>query len=326
MSFDRRHFLLQSGALLATAAAPLATWAQAYPERAVRVVVPFAPGGPTDIIGRVIAQGLAEHFGQPFSVENIGGAGGNIGVGQAARAAPDGHTLLVAAASYAVNPSLFDKVPYDPSKDFSVVTFAATAPTVLTVHPSVPARTVSELVNLIRANPGKYSYASPGPGTPPHLVGELFRLAFKLDLVHVPFKGGGPALASTLAGHTPISLGALPPAVQYVKDGSLRAVAITSRSRAGALPEIPTMADEGHPDIAADIWQAVLVPARTPPEIVRQLNRGIVAVITQPQVRERLTALGYEPIGTPRDESETEMRRELAKWAKVVHDAGIKLG
>jgi tripartite-type tricarboxylate transporter receptor subunit TctC len=326
MSLLRRDFLLRSSALLSATAVAPPSWAQAYPAHAVRVVVPFAPGGPTDIIGRVIAQGLSEHFGQPFNVENLGGAGGNIGVGQAARAAPDGHTLLVAAASYAVNPSLFAKVPYDPSRDFAVVTFAATAPTVLTAHPPVPARSVDELINLIRSNPGKYSYASPGPGTPPHLVGELFRMAFKLDLVHVPFNGGGPAIASTLAGHTPISFGALPPVVQHVKDGRLRAIAITSRLRAPALPDVPTMADSGHPDIAADIWQAVLVPAGTPREIVGQLHRGVVAAMAQTQVKDRMAALGYQPIGTPPDESETEMRRELAKWAKVVREAGIKLG
>lgn len=317
--------MLRTGALLAVSTLPLAARAQTYPSRPVRVVVPFAPGGPTDVAGRVIAQGLAEHFGQPFNVENIGGAGGNIGVGQAARAAADGHTLLIAAASYAVNPSLFEKVPYDASRDFSVVTFAATAPTALTVHPSVAARNVNELINLIRANPGKYSYASPGPGTPPHLVGELFRLAFQLDLLHVPFNGGGPAIGATLAGHTLISFGALPPAVQHVKEGKLRALAITSKSRAAALPEVPTMADEGHPDIAADIWQAVLVPAATPRDIVNRLHRGIVDVIGQPQVKERMASLGYLAVGTAPEESDAEMRSEITKWEKVVRDAGIKL-
>jgi tripartite-type tricarboxylate transporter receptor subunit TctC len=291
----------------------------------VRVIVPFAPGGPTDLAGRLIAQGLTEHFGKQFYVENIGGAGGNVGTGQAAKATPDGHTLLIAAPSYAVNPSLFDKLPYDPQKDFAAVTFAATASTVLTVHPSLPARTVDELVGLIKTGAHKYSYASPGPGTPPHLLGELFRLAFQLDLMHVPFNSGGQALASTLAGHTPISFGALPPAVQHIKEQKLRALAITSRARAAALPDAPTMAELGYPDIAADIWTAVLVPTGTPREIVTQLQQAIVAVIAQPQTRERMAGLGYAPVGNPPDECEAQIRMEIVKWAKVIREAGIKV-
>lgn len=325
MSCSRRNFFVQSGCMFAVVGVPRVALANAYPARAVHVVIPFAPGGPTDVAGRVIAQGLAQHFGQTFNVENLGGAGGNIGVGKAAHAAPDGYTLLVAAASYAINPSLFEKLPYNPAKDFSVVTFAATAPTALTVHPSVPCQSVTELIALIKASPGKFSYASPGPGTPPHLVGELFRLRFQLDLVHVPFNGGGPAVISTLAGHTPISFGALSPVVQHVKEGRLRALAITSKSRAAALPDVPTMADEGFPDIAADIWQAVLVPAGTPSDIVSQLHSAIIMVLGQEAIRERLSALGFVPVGTTPQESELEMRREIAKWAKVVRDAGIKL-
>lgn len=321
----RRQFLIQSGAVLATGTCFLGASAQAYPTRAVRVIVPFAPGGPNDLAGRLIAQGLAEHFGKPFNVENIGGAGGNIGVGHAARAAPDGHTILVAAASYAINPSLFEKVPYDPTKDFAAVTFAATASTVLTVHPSVPARTVDELVAAVKASPGKFSYASPGPGTPPHLLGELFRMAFQLDLVHVPFNGGGPAIASTLAGHTPISFGAVPPAVQHVKEGHLRALVITSKNRVAALPDIPTMADIGHPSIAADIWTAVLVPAGTPADIIDHLWRAVVATMAQPETKQRMAGLGYVPVGTPPSECDAEMRSEIAKWAKVIRDAGIKV-
>lgn len=325
MTFVRRQFLRLSAAAAAVAAVPRAAWPQSYPARPVRVIVPFAPGGPTDVAGRLIAHSLSEHFGKQFNVENIGGAGGNIGVGQAAKAAPDGHTILIAAASYAVNPSLFERIPYDPQKDFSAVTFAATASTALTVHPSVPAGTVDELVALIRASPGKFSYASPGPGTPPHLLGELFRLAFQLDLVHVPYNGGGPAIGSTLAGHTPISFGALPPAVQHIKEGKLRAVAITSKTRSPALPDVPTMAEAGYPDIAADIWTAVLVPTGTPHEIVAGLYRAIATSIAQPEMRKRMAALGYVPVGNPPDECDAEIRMEIAKWAKVVRDAGIKV-
>ena len=325
MPLVRRQFLRLSGAAAALAALPRAAWPQSYPARAVRVIVPFATGGPTDLAGRLIAQRLTEHFGRQFYVENIGGAGGNIGVGQAAKAAPDGHTILIAAASYAVNPSLFDKVPYDPDKDFTAVTFAATAATTLTVHPSVPARTVDELIAVIKTSPGKFSYASPGPGTPPHLLGELFRLAFHLDLVHVPFNGGGQAIGSTIAGHTPISFGALPPAVQHVKDGKLRALAITSRTRSPALPDVPTMAEAGYPDIAADIWTAVLVPAGTSNEIVTLLYGAIATIIAQPEMKERMAALGYAPVGNPPNECNAEIRMEIAKWAKVIRETGIKV-
>lgn len=324
MPFVRRQFLRLSGAAAALAAVPRAAWPQAYPARAVRVIVPFASGGPTDLAGRLIAQRLTEHFGKQFYVENVGGAGGNIGVGQAAKAAPDGHTILIAAASYAVNPSLFERVPYDPHKDFAAVTFAATAATTLTVHPSVPARTIDELIAVIRTSPGKFSYASPGPGTPPHLLGELFRLAFQLDVVHVPYNGGGQAIASTLAGHTPISFGALPPAVPHVKEGKLRALAITSRKRSPALPDVPTTAEAGYPEIAADIWTAVLVPAGTPREIVDQLNRAIVTIVAQPETMARMAALGYVPVANSPDECDAEIRGEITKWAKVVRETGIK--
>ena len=220
-------------------------------------------------------RGSRTDLGKQFYVENIGGAGGNVGTGQASRATPDGYTIIAVAPSYAANPALFDSVPYDPVKSFDAVTVAATAPTVLTVHPSVPATSVAELIAAIKATPGKYSYASPGTGTPPHLLGELFRLSLQLDMVHVPFSSGGQAIGSTLAGHTPISFGALPPAVQHVKDGKLRALAITLSAPADALAGVPSIAQAGYPDIAADIWTAVLVPASTPKEIVVLLQREI---------------------------------------------------
>lgn len=325
MSLDRRRFLCFTSTAAVAGAIPFDLRAQSYPIRAVRVIVPFAPGGPADLVGRLVAQGLSEHFGKQFYVENVGGAGGNIGTGQVARAAPDGHALLVAAPSYAVNPSLFDKVPYDPQRDFTAVTFIATAPTALTVHPSIPARTVKELVDFIKTGSVKLSFASPGPGTPPHLLGELFRRAFDLDLVHAPFNSGGQAIASTIAAHTPISFGALPPAIPHIKEGKLRALAITSTGRSRALPDVPTMAEAGYPDIAADIWNAVLVPAGTPYEIVSQLQRAIATVIAQPEVKDRLAGLGLIPVGNSPQECDAQIRAEIMKWAKVVRDAGIKL-
>jgi tripartite-type tricarboxylate transporter receptor subunit TctC len=196
---------------------------------------------------------------------------------------------------------------------------------VLTVHPSIPATSVAELIAAIKATPGKFSYASPGTGTPPHLLGELFRLSLQLDMVHVPFSSGGQAIGSTLAGHTPISFGALPPAVQHVKEGKLRALAITSSAPSDALAGVPTIAQAGYPDFAADIWTAVLVPAGTPKEIVALLQREIARLVAVPEVRERMAALGYQPVGNTSDECAKHIATEAIRWAKVIREAGIKV-
>ena len=232
MRLPRRQFLRLAAVAVAGHATLRIAWAQAYPERPVRMIVPYAPGGPTDVITRVIAQKLSEHVGKQFFVENVGGAGGNIGMGRAARSAPDGYALLVVNPSYVINPTLYDKVPYEFEKDFDPVTLMVATTLVLTVHPSVPAQTVKELVALIRANPGKYSYASPGTGTPGHLVGEQFRLLLGLDLVHVPFNSAGLAVGSSVAGHTPICFASPSPAAQQVIEGKLRGLAVTSKTQA----------------------------------------------------------------------------------------------
>src|SRR5215471_19542572 len=247
MMLPRRRFLRLAGTTAAVLAAPRVGRAQSYPTRSVRMIVPFAPGGPTDLFARMIAPKLSEQMGQQFYIENVGGAGGNIGAGRAAQAAPDGYTLLVDGANFVVNSALYASVPYDPFKSFEAVTMSVTSAVILTVHPSVPAKTVKELVALIKANASKYSYASPGTGTPPQLVGELFRITLGLDLLHVPFKGGGEAIASAVGGQTPVSFGALAPAVPLVKDGRLRALAVASKTRSPALPDVPTMAEEGYP-------------------------------------------------------------------------------
>src|SRR5882762_7641832 len=223
--------------LLLTGVAP--SWAQGYPNKSVRVVVGFAAGGPTDVIARIVAQKLSDNLHQQFYVENIGGAGGNTAAGQVARAAPDGYTIHIISTGFMVNPTLYAKVPYDPIKDFAPVTLVAFSPNVVVVNPSVPAKTVAELVQLIRDNPGKYSFAGPGVGSTPHLSGEQFRLAFNLDLIHVPFTGAGPAIQSTLGGHTPIAFTALPPALAAVKDGQLRMLGVAAAERSAALPDVP---------------------------------------------------------------------------------------
>jgi tripartite-type tricarboxylate transporter receptor subunit TctC len=318
----RRSLLLLAALAFMGLAAPLVAWAQSYPSRSVRAIVPFAPGGATDIIARIILQELSRQLGQSFYVENIGGASGNIGTGRAAKAAPDGYTILVAYSSYVTNPFIFEKVPYDPYKDFAPVTLMVTSPAVLAVHPSVPARTVKALVALVKANPGKLNYASGGTGTQPHLVGEQFRLALALDLVHVPFNGGGPALASVVAGHTPISFTTLAPSVPYIKAGKLRPLAVTSKAR--TVPDVPTIREAGYPGIDGDTWVGVLVPAGTDDNVVTLLNREIVKVLNVRAVNERLVDLGYQTVGNTAGEYAAQLRAELAKWSKVIHLAGIK--
>jgi tripartite-type tricarboxylate transporter receptor subunit TctC len=299
--------------------------AQAWPSKPVRMIVPFAPGGPTDVMARILALKLSEGLGQQFVVENRAGAGGNIGMGIAAKAAPDGYTVLVASSSYVVNPSLYSKPSYDPYKDFAPVTVAAASPNVLVVHPSVPAKTLQELVALIRANPGKHNYAQPGTGTTPHLSGELFRLTFKLDIVNVPFGGAGPAVASAVGNQTPIAWVALPPASPHIKSGALRALAVTSARRVPTLPDVPTMAESGAPDQEAETMQGVLFPAGTPREIVDRLQREIARIVALPDVRDRLAGMGFEPVANTPEEFADYIRSEINKWAKVIREAGIKV-
>ncbi len=294
-----------------------------YPDHPVRVIVPFAAGGPTDVIARILAQKLSERLGQQFFVENHAGAGGNIGMGMAASALPDGYTILVVSSSFVVNPSLYGKIPYDPYKDFAPVTIAADSPNILVVHPSVAAKNVKELAALVKAHPDKFNFASAGTGTTPHLSGELFRLSLGLDLVHVPFGGAGPALQSTIAGHTLIAFTALPPATPNVKSGLLRALAVTSKKRSSALPDVPTMAEAGVPDQEADTLQGVLVPAGTPQPIIDLLYRQIAAIVALPDVRDQLATLGFDPVADSPQEFAAQIKVEIAKWGKVIRDAKI---
>jgi tripartite-type tricarboxylate transporter receptor subunit TctC len=273
---------------------------------------------------RLIAQKLSENLGQQFYVENQAGAGGNIGMGNAAKSAADGYTILVVSSSFVVNPSLYARIPYDPFKDFAPVTLAAASPNVLVVHPSESAKTVKELIAQIKANPSKYNYAMPGAGTTPHLSGELFRLTLGLDIVAVPFTGAGPAIQSAVAGHTPIAFTALPPAAPQVKDGKLRALAVTSQKRSAALPDVPTMAEAGLADQEADTMQGILVPAGTPKEIVDLLHREIVKIIALPDIQARMAQLGFEPVANTPAEFSERIKAEIAKWGKVIRDAKIK--
>ena len=325
MQFDRRTLLRLAAAAAATPAASRLAWSQAYPTRPVRMIVPFAPGGQNDAIGRVIAQKLSEHFGRQYVIENVGGGGGVVGTTRAAQAAPDGYTLLVMDTGFVINPFVYPKVPYDPFKDFEPISIAVTTTQVLTVTPSLPVQNVKELVALVKANPGKYSYASPGIGTPGHMTAELFRLSLGLDLVHVPFNGAGPAVASTIGGHTPIAFGSPASSIAQVKDGKLRGLAVASGKRLLALPDLPTMAQAGFPDIDVEFWIGIFAPASTPKDIVAALNREVDKAVALPDVRQRLDALGFEPAVVKAGGSAAKLRSESEKWAKVVQAAGIKV-
>jgi tripartite-type tricarboxylate transporter receptor subunit TctC len=298
--------------------------AQSYPTHPVRLIVPFAAGGPTDVIARIVAQKLSETFGQQVYVEDLPGAGGNTGTAVAAKAPADGYTLLVISTGFIVNPSMYAKVPYDPIKDFAPITLIASSPNVLSVYPQLPARSVKELIDLVKSSPGKYSFAQPGTGSTPHLAGELFKLRFNLDLVMVPFNGAALAINSTLGGHTPIVFTALPPAMANIRDGKLRGLAVLAPRRAASLPEIPTMAEAGVPDQESDTLTGLVAPAGTPPELVERWNREIAKLVALPDVKQRLQDLGFEPVADAPAHFGERIKAEIAKWAKVVHDANIK--
>ena len=327
MKITRAQFaagLLALLAAVATTARPAD--AQNYPARAVKLVVPYPPGGPNDIMARILAQKLSESLGSQFYVENAAGAGGTLAAGAVANAAADGHTLLIANQDVIVQPIIKSKVPYDPFKSFAPVTLVVTAPEMIVVHPSVPAKDMKELIALLKANPGKYSYASPGFGTTPHLADEwLFKLEYGLDVTHVPFQGAAPAVQSTLAGQTPIFHNVLPAVAPHVRAGTMRALAVAAAKRSPFLPDVPTLAEAGTPGHEVGFWIVVLTPAGTPKATVDLLNGQVAKILDLPDVKERLQTIGFDPASSTPDAAAAHMRAETEKWTKVVRDANIKI-
>ena len=299
--------------------------AQAYPSRPIRYIVPFAPGGTTDILGRIVAHKLQEAWGQPVLVENRAGAGGAVGAEMTAKSPPDGYTIMGGTIStHAINASVYAKLPYDPIKDFAPVTLLATQPNMLVVHPSIPASSVVELVKLLKANPGKYSYSTSGNGTSAHLSGELFKSMTGTNIQHVPYKGSPQAIADAVSGQVSMSFDNISTAYPQAKAGKLRAIAVTTAQRSGLAPEVPTFAESGLPGYELGSWHGVFAPAGTPKEIVAKLNAEIVRGIQSAETRQRLLALGVDAAGTSVESFAAFVRAEVPKWAKVVQESGAK--
>lgn len=317
--------LLRSSVTACMLAAATSIAAADYPTRAVKLIVPFAPGGPGDLIGRIIGQKLADEFGKPFVIENLPGANGNTGTGVATRAAGDGYTLFVNSQSIVVSRHLYKSVPFGPN-DWVPVTRLAATPNVLIVHPSVPAKNVRDLVELIRTQPDKFhAYAQPGYASPSHLTAELFRLSQKLTLNSIPFSGGGPMVGSVVAGHTPFGFTSVAPAAGHIRSGALRALAVTAEKRSESLPDVPTMAESGFPDQIGDTPIGLFAPARTPKEVVDLLQRKVVQALAGADVKQRLLAIGFTGIGDTPAEFAAYLRSEEDKWSRVIREAGIKL-
>lgn len=295
-----------------------------YPARSVRYIVPQGAGGSSDTLARLVTQKLSESLGQQVVTDNRPGATGNIGTEIAARANPDGYTLLQVATSHATNPALAVKMPFDPIRDFTPITLLSQSPNLWIVHPSLPAKNMRELIALAKTRPGEINYSSSGTGSSQHLAGELLKSLAHIDIVHIPYKGSPPALIDLLGGRVVLMCSTIAPAMPLVKSEKLRALAVTSLTRSAAAPAIPTVAESGLPGYEATAWQGVLAPAGTPLEVIAKLNAELVRVINQPEVRKQLADQGYEPAGNTPEQFAEYIKTEIAKWAKVIKAAGLK--
>jgi tripartite-type tricarboxylate transporter receptor subunit TctC len=320
----RRFAVLLAGALGAVSFVTVAT-AQEYPNRPIKFIVPYPPGGGTDVIARIVQEPLAAELGQPIVIDNRGGAAGNVGTDVAAKSPADGYTVLFTLSSHTINPKLYNALPFDVERDFVPVSLVTLVPQILVAHPSVPASNVRELIALAKANPGKLNYASVGTGSPGHIAGELFKLRTGVDIVHVPYKGGGPAVVDTIGGQVQLLFVTMPAAWQHVKAGKLKALAVTSAARSVTAPEVPTMIEAGVPDYVVDSWYGALAPAKTPPPAIAKLNAAFAKVLANPQVKEKLLAQGAEAAASTPAEFDRRIKDELVKWELVIKSANIKL-
>ncbi len=296
----------------------------AYPSKPVRLILPFPPGGGTDILGRMIAERLSAALGQPVVTENRGGAGGNVGAEAAARSAPDGYTIVLVAPSLAISPTLYSKLNYDPVKDFAPISLVATVPNVVITQPSLNAPTLKEFIAAAKARPGGLNFGSGGSGTSNHLAGELFNIVAGVKLVHIPYKGVNLAMQDVLAGNVHFVVIGIPAAVPHIRAGKLRALAVIAPSRSPALPEVPTAAEAGLPDFDVTTWYGVLAPAATPRPIVTRLNQELVRIMHSAELRDRLAASGTDPLTSTPEEFADYIRKEIAKWGDVVRKANLK--
>jgi tripartite-type tricarboxylate transporter receptor subunit TctC len=296
-----------------------------YPAKPIRYVVPFPAGGPLDIVARAIGQELNRSWGQPVIVDNRPGAGGNIGAELVAKSPPDGYTILMGAVStHAINPTLYTRVAYDPIKDFAPITLITSVPNVLVVHPSVPAKTVSELIAVAKAKPGQLNFASGSTGSAGHLAGELFKTMAGVDMVHVPYKGAAPAVVDLIAGHVSLMFDNMSSALPTIKSGRVRAIAVTTLKRSPMLPQLPTISEAGLRGFDVSTWFGVFAPGGTPPDIVSKLNTEIVRILSTAEMKERLAQLGAEPAGGKPEEFAAFIRSEIPKYAKVIRASGAK--
>lgn len=302
-----------------------ATQAQPFPSKTVTLVVPFPPGGTTDVLARTLSQKLNELWGQPVVVDNRPGAGATIGAGVVAKAAPDGYTLLMGAVHHTIATSVYPKLPYDFQKDFAPVTVVALVPNVATVGPGVPAKSVKELIAYAKANPGKVTYGSNGQGTAQHLIGEQFAVLTGVDMVHVPYKGSGPLTAALMGGEVTLSFDTVTPVLPHIQAGKLRALAVTTAKRSSALPDVPTIAEAALPGFDIGSWFGVLAPAKTPPALVAKLNADIVKVLNMPDVRKRLLDVGAEPVANTPEQMAAQIRADTESFATLVKRANVKI-
>ena len=310
------------GAALASPAS--AQTSDAWPSKPLRFILPFPPGGGTDILGRLIAERMTASLGQPVVTENRGGAGGNVGAEAAARSAPDGYTIVLVAPSLAISTSLYSKLGYDAVKDFAPVSLVATVPNVMVTHPSVPANTLAEFIRLAKTKPGEMNYGSGGSGTSNHLAGELFNIVAGVKLVHVPYKGVNLAMNDVLSGQIHLVVIGIPAAAPHIKAGKLRALALVAPQRSAALPEVPTVAEAGLPNFEVTTWYGILAPAGTPRAIVTRLNADLVKIMHSPDLKERLAAMATDPATSTPEEFAEYIKREIVKWGEVVRQAGLK--